>query len=230
MLSRVERALERVVEEGLAGVFRLRVQPAEIGRRLERAMLDGRAPSVGATLGPNAFAVRLHPDDATAYADWEDALCRELEGWLAELAYARGIVTVGPIRVRLDVDPSVPRRSVRVAARFDDAEHAKPATRPAGRTPLAAISLVPRRGRQCASFNVARSATVGRAADNDLIIPDPDVSRHHARLELERDTWRVTDLESTNGTWLNGEQIGSARFDVGDELAFAGVSFTVVAG
>ena len=79
MLARLERALEQAVEGSIAGLFRLRVQPAEIGRQLERAMLDGRAASMGSQLAPNAFVVRLHPEDAAAFAGWEDALAREME-------------------------------------------------------------------------------------------------------------------------------------------------------
>ena len=71
MLARLERALERIVEGSIAGVFRLRVQPAEIGRRLERAMLDGRVTSVGTSLAPNLYEVRLHPEDAAAFAEWD---------------------------------------------------------------------------------------------------------------------------------------------------------------
>jgi hypothetical protein len=228
MLSRFERAIERIVEGSVAGVFRLRVQPAEIGRRLERAMLDGRVSSVGSTLGPNAFDVRLNPDDASSFEDWEAALCRELERWLAELAFARGFATIAPIRVQMAIDPSVPRRTVQVAARFDGGESAELTSIASTRAGPSAIWLIPRAGEPVNRFQVQRVATVGRADDNDLIIPVSEVSRHHARLAIERGAWRVVDLESKNGTWLNGKRIVSASFDAGDELAFAGISFTVI--
>src|SRR5919112_5908905 len=119
MLTRLERALERIVEGSIAGVFRLRVQPAEIGRRLERAMLDGRVTSVGTSLAPNLYEVRLHPEDAAAFTGWEQALSREMETWLAEFAFARGLSTVGPIQVHLVEDTSVGRRSVQAEGRLD---------------------------------------------------------------------------------------------------------------
>ena len=91
VLSRLERAIEDIVEGSISTVFRLRVQPAEIGRKLERALMDQRVASTGKTLGPNAFDVALHPDDAAAYAAWNEALGREMEMWLAEVAFARGV-------------------------------------------------------------------------------------------------------------------------------------------
>lgn len=48
--------------------------------------------------------------------------------------------------------------------------------------------------------------TVGRTDDNDITLDTPNVSRHHARIESDGTTYRVTDLDSTNGTY-----IGNAR-------------------
>jgi hypothetical protein len=67
-------------------------------------MLNGRVTSVGTTLAPNQYDVLLHPEDAASFAGWEDALSREMEFWLAELVFARGLKTVGPIQVRLIED------------------------------------------------------------------------------------------------------------------------------
>ena len=72
--------------------------------------------------------------------------------------------------------------------------------------------------------------TVGRAADNDLLLFDPEVSRHHARLEPAGAGWRVVDLDSTNGTWVNGHRVRRAPIAPGDELAFGGARFDVVPG
>jgi hypothetical protein len=215
------------VEGSIAGFFRLRVQPAEIGRRLERAMLDGRTASVGVTLAPNIYDVRLHPDDAAAFTGWEHALSREMETWLAELAFARGLSTIGPIRVRIAADPSVSRRSVRAEGRFANDD-----------TPLAERSDGPRRKLRLlpAAPGVpgltlfAGPRTIGRAEDNDLVLRDPEASRHHARLEPEGLGWRVVDLGSTNGTWVNGARVDDESINVGDEVTFGGTRFTVGPG
>ncbi len=51
---------------------------------------------------------------------------------------------------------------------------------------------------------------LGRAADCDLVIADPRVSRHHAELRRQDDGFLLVDLGSTNGTFLNGQRIGQA--------------------
>jgi hypothetical protein len=230
MLARFERALERIVEGSIAGVFRLRVQPAEIGRRLERAMLDGRVTSVGTSLAPNLYEVRLHPEDAAAFTGWEQALSREMETWLAEFAFARGLSTVGPIQVHLVEDASVGRRSVLAEGRF--AAGAAPAEKSlrSDRDLSPPLRLLPSEPGIPQVPLVSSPVRVGRADDNDLVLADPEVSRHHARLELDGKSWRAIDLGSTNGTWVNGERLKTATITAGDEVAFGSIRYTVAAG
>ena len=52
---------------------------------------------------------------------------------------------------------------------------------------------------------------VGRASDNDVAIPNQRVSRYHAQLRWTRDGWVVYDLDSTNGTYVDDEPVGSAE-------------------
>jgi uncharacterized protein YraI len=51
------------------------------------------------------------------------------------------------------------------------------------------------------------SITIGRAQDNDVVLDDPQVSRHHARLTQRNDQIVIEDLGSTNGTLVNGRRI-----------------------
>lgn len=62
--------------------------------------------------------------------------------------------------------------------------------------------------------------TVGRFADNTLQIEDSSVSSHHAELFFEGDKYHLHDLDSTNGTFVNGEQVTDAILQQGDEVRF----------
>jgi len=56
-------------------------------------------------------------------------------------------------------------------------------------------------------FALRQHVTVGRAADNNIVLLDTYVSSYHARLDRRDGEWWLTDLESRNGTLLNGVPI-----------------------
>lgn len=60
---------------------------------------------------------------------------------------------------------------------------------------------------------------IGRHHGCDVVVSHPTVSRHHARLIFRDGGWVVQDLESTNGTRLNGKRVGRCRLRPGDQLA-----------
>jgi pSer/pThr/pTyr-binding forkhead associated (FHA) protein len=59
---------------------------------------------------------------------------------------------------------------------------------------------------------------IGRAPEADVFLAEPSVSLKHAELELDADGARVTNLISTNGTQVNGEDIHIRRLEHGDQL------------
>lgn len=63
--------------------------------------------------------------------------------------------------------------------------------------------------------------TVGREAGSDIVLEDPQVSRHHARLTLQAGVYVIEDLGSTNGTFLNEQRLtGTRPINPGDQLRF----------
>jgi len=72
---------------------------------------------------------------------------------------------------------------------------------------------------------------LGRKEDADFCVPDNTVSRNHARIEVTEDDKEtyLTDLDSHNGTTLNGERVeGQVKIKAGDLLAFGQVEFKVI--
>jgi len=63
---------------------------------------------------------------------------------------------------------------------------------------------------------------IGRDLSNDIPVPDPEISRRHARLLLQPDGVFIEDLGSTNGTFINGMRISSPQaLHVGDVITLA---------
>lgn len=71
------------------------------------------------------------------------------------------------------------------------------------------------------------AVTIGRAAENTVTLDDHSVSRFHARLEMRADGLWVTDLDSSNGTFLNGERIAGAHVAPTDTLRIGKTVFTL---
>jgi pSer/pThr/pTyr-binding forkhead associated (FHA) protein len=72
--------------------------------------------------------------------------------------------------------------------------------------------------------------TVGRATRADFIVDAPLVSRVHCRLSAGAAELEVVDLESTNGTFVNGERITRALMKQGDRLGVGRVEMTIERG
>ncbi len=67
------------------------------------------------------------------------------------------------------------------------------------------------------------SITIGRAPDNMIVIDDPSVSNRHAVMELTGETYRLKDLESTNGTRVNGVPITETVLRFDDRIGFGAI-------
>ena len=82
-----------------------------------------------------------------------------------------------------------------------------PAARPASPPPLATFLV--RVGALAGQRLTVRTpiVNVGRADYNDVVVPDPSVSTSHAKLQRREGVWVLVDLDSTNGTFVDGERV-----------------------
>lgn len=60
--------------------------------------------------------------------------------------------------------------------------------------------------------------TIGRAQENDIVIDNPAASRRHAIIMKKGDKFAIKDLESANGTFVNGRRVDSAELGLGDAV------------
>jgi hypothetical protein len=242
ILDAFESSFERLVEGSVGRVFKSPVQPAEIARRLERAMVTNKVVSVDGTLVPNDYRISLHPQDMVSVAEFVTSLMRNLETWLSEVADHHGFRMVDRVRVLIQGDDTVPRRSIQVTATISDrpalslaaaekrqrTEMIRVITEASGLRPVClAFTNGIHRG---VEFLIRKPVTtLGRALDNDIVVESSEVSRHHARLELDGDGLRIIDLNSTNGTQVNGRAIRSQAIRPGDEITFGTLAAKVAA-
>ncbi len=204
-LQQLEERLERLMEETLAKPFRGSLQPVEIGRRLTREMDLHRRVGVRGLIAPNAFVVTLSTADLERFANFIDALVRELAQAAREHARNEGYSFVGPIDVQVLEGPRL--RPGRFAVTADviagpDGLHPAFLVLPDGRrVPIEREPLV-----------------IGRLRDCSVVLADPNVSRRHAEVRRVDDDVVITDLGSTNGTRVNGVPIREQYLQSGDDI------------
>jgi hypothetical protein len=68
---------------------------------------------------------------------------------------------------------------------------------------------------------------VGRHVECDLVLEHLSVSRRHARLSFRDGSWVLRDLDSTNGTRVNGRRVGRCRLEAGDRLGLGSAELLV---
>jgi hypothetical protein len=204
VLSAFERRLERLVEGAFGRAFRSGVQPVEIGRRMVRELETGREVGVRGTVAPNHYTVALAPDDAERFLPHREALARELEDAVRDYARTEGYHFLGPVTVDLAADES------RRQGDFDVV-----ATIVQGSDGWRAALVLPDGDRVALT---ADATVIGRLPDCAVRLSDPQSSRHHAEVRAGHDGYRLRDLGSTNGTYLNGVAVREHPLHDGDEI------------
>lgn len=242
-LTAIERFFERLFERPSARLFRARLQPVQLQRRIERAMEGERLTTSDRTLVPNRFVVHLHPADLAEFGEMSGSLASELADGALSFARAHRYTVVDRPRVDLLADPAVDRTDIRVVARFAEpvvgrGGHGPVALAPEGdrptdepdpsatrvfsiprpTTPRAVLRVTDPDGRSRDVVVEPGGLTIGRATDNDLVTVDGRVSRHHGRIVGRRGTLVYSDLGSTNGSQVNGVPVTEVVLGVGDRL------------
>ncbi|HEX4897390.1 MAG TPA: DUF3662 and FHA domain-containing protein [Candidatus Limnocylindrales bacterium] len=229
-LSAVERFFERLFERPSARLFRARLHPVQVLRAVERAMERERRVEAGRTIVPDRFTVRLHPADLAGLAP-ADGLPVELASGALAFARRHGYALVGRPRVAVIADRAGHAGEAHVEARFSDPasgpdlgemEAAANRTRvfvvPPAHGPRATLAVdEPNRAPRRVVAD-GGTLTIGRAETNGLVLADARASRHHARLVARDGLLILTDLESTNGTRVNGDPVRELPVGAGDEI------------
>jgi hypothetical protein len=235
----VERFIERLVERPSARLFRTRLQPIQILRRIERSMDAGRGADGRRGLVPDRFTVRLHPDDLVGLTA-ADEIAGELASGALTFARAHGYALRDRPRVTLQPDPTLRHGEAEVDTKVSPlpaveggAESADAGTRvyevPVVRAPQAVIE-VREPGRASRRIPVSGAPIrIGRAPECELVLKDSLVSRRHARLVARDGVLVLTDLGSTNGTRVNGHRVTELVLGEGDRIQVGGTSLIVEA-
>ncbi len=68
---------------------------------------------------------------------------------------------------------------------------------------------------------IGNKLTIGRNKNNQMILPSPSVSNYHAKIYFEDGRYMLEDLNSTNGTFINGIMVDKKSLQPGDEISIS---------
>jgi len=203
VLDRFERGVENAVNAAFSRTSRSGVKPIELVAAL-RKEADSKAAAVdrSRTVAPNEYDLSLSPVDHDAVVEWgEDALAREFEDALHEHAEYHRYTFVGSVTVRFSVDDALTTGRFAVASRTSRS----PATEASSASLNSRRPLIDVDGRRF--YLTGESTTVGRGTEADIVIEDTGVSRVHARFDVTEFGTILTDLASTNGTFVEDQRV-----------------------
>ena len=245
-LTALERFLERLVERPIGRLFRAPIEPERLRRRVERSMEEGRRSEGGRTLAPDRFRILLQPDDLAALLRRSPAPEPTLRESAHAYARQRGWFLRERPLVTLHASAAIGRGDIVVTATVSDAglgATSMPRGASDGRPSLEATAVLP-----AASFGdvalvvsshgrperrvALRGAVlrIGRAVDNEVVLPDERVSRHHGLITIAHGSLVYRDLASANGSYLRGARVSEVALGPGDELTLGSTSLRLVQG
>ena len=204
-LQKFEGRLERIVDGTFSKAFRGELHPVEIGRRLTREMDLRRRLGVHGLIAPNYFEVSLSPAEFARFESFIDALVRELEEAAREHARAEDYVFVGPVTVSILEDVRERRGRFAIVSEVEE-----------GPSGLTAASIVLADGERVVLG--PEPITIGRLPESAVMVSDPNASRRHAEIRRVGNEVVVVDLDSTNGTKVNGAAVHERKLADGDQI------------
>lgn len=228
-LTRLEAQLEKLVEGAFAQLFGRHVRAQDIAMQLARAMEDGATANTAGDARPTApdqYTIYLNPDVCTRLLLHQPNLLHILSEHLLELATSAGYRLNHAPRVSLEAadefSPSDLRVRTALSSRQRDATaimqrvEMKPEA-PAPSNPQLVINglrVIP----------LERDViNIGRSRDNDIVLDERSVSRHHLQIRLRFGRYTVFDTQSTGGTLVNDVPVREHNLRSGDVIRIGSV-------
>jgi len=232
-LSRLEARLRELLEVRLIRALPGRKPEDLLVHNLAQAMeTNARVDPKGSRVAPNVYTLLVN---ASAHARWQEpGLVDGLLELIKTAAADAGLRFDTPPTLTFADDPAILSDEFRIVAshsaeavaqtqdmQADTDGHSAAEETPA--IPESAFLIVA----GVKEFPLTRAVVnIGRRLDNDLVVDDPRVSRHHAQLRAIKSRYVLFDLNSSGGTFINGQRTSQTVLYPGDVISLAGVSIT----
>lgn len=195
VLKRIEQKLEKIVEGTFTRVFPSSVKPIELGKRIRRVLEDKKTIGVqGQIIIPNRYVISLSPKDLENIESIQESIQREISSSIRDHANDENYHFQGTLTVEILSNSSLKTGSIEVDGLFEENKGGFPPG-----------SLIDENGKRL--IITEQKLSIGRDTKSTMQVVDVEVSRNHAEIRLLNTSFVLIDLQSTNGTFVNGQRV-----------------------
>jgi pSer/pThr/pTyr-binding forkhead associated (FHA) protein len=227
-LKELESRLQALVEVDLVAAFPGRKVEEVVFQRLAAAIqLNSVQLDDGSIAAPNVFTLIVHPSSSSRWQDQH--LLEILLHSINTVGEEAGFQFVAAPTIAISTDEKLSPADARIIASHRVQPLADTSASPPEKEGQEEAEKLPDN-----AFLIVEGVKVypltqpviniGRRLDNQLVIDDPRVSRNHAQLRAIKSRFVVFDLNSTGGTFVNGQRTSQSVLYPGDVISLAGVA------
>ena len=224
-LDLIETRLQLLIEGSAARLFPDYNLVNDLAPKLVDALKAGsKQNSNGDFIAPNLFTIMVHPERASLFAQ-QEAFFGGLTQILLDAGDEAGLHLISPPLIQVAVDKNISLNQFQILAVIKQDNIARTTDtlvdfdNDSENLPSNAFLIV--NGTNI--IPLTRSViNIGRRSDNQICIDDPRVSRLHAQLRAIKGRFIIFDLDSTGGSFVNGQQIRQCALYPGDVISLSG--------
>lgn len=226
-LREIEARLQNLIEVDLLNVLPGKNVEDIIVQKLAAAIQINTIATADGSIAPDVYTLVMHPETSKKWQDQQ--ILTVLLNSITTVAQEAGFrFTITPT-IAVSTDEKIPLNDADVVASHRVESMAETNATPLGTGNLEDSEKMPEN-----AFLIVEGVKVfplklpvvniGRRLDNQLIIDDPRVSRNHAQLRTIKGRYVIFDLNSTGGTFVNGQRTSQSVLYPGDVISLAGVA------
>lgn len=212
--DKFEKHMENVVDNVFSRAFRSDLQPVELATGIKKAMDDqATALTRERTIVPNHFLIAISEHDFGKLAEWGEAeLVEELVRTAEDYAREQRYTFLGPLEISFQKSNDLPIGKITVSG--------------SSRRGAVAPATVPTRNAEDPIIEIGEEryvltgpvTIIGRGSKCDITVDDPGVSRQHLEIRVTPRGVIARDLNTTNGSFVEGHRITAATLVDGNTI------------
>jgi len=222
ILKKIEDNLGKIVEGIFDRTFNSPLHPVEIAKKIT-AMIDSNLTIDGnKKLAPNLITVVMPADVYERIFKITPEIVDQLKLYTKTHIDNEKYTIFGTLQIEIKEGNRLLVAAENVADRTGSPKDAADFIRPTS------LKVIDTENKTEYDLDLSDEITIGRSLDSTIIIPSITASRNHADIRFIDGYYVLRDLQSSNGTFLNGAKIAANRLRVGDEILIAKTTIKVI--